>query len=90
MNIIRLLLDWLGWERLSDINKRHEEIIMKLSTLAASLNAVDSKLTEASTEIVSEIQKLRDALGDADIPPEAEAALAAIAAKATALADIVP
>lgn len=90
MSPIRSVLDWLGWERLSETRKRHQEIIMKLSELAASLGAIDSKLTEASTEIVAEIQKLRDALGDVEIPAAAEEALAAISAKATALADIVP
>ena len=90
MNPIRSALDWLGWERVSETKKRHQEIIMKLSELAKSLTAVDTKLSEASTEILLEIQRLKDALGDVDIPTEAEAALAAITAKATALADIIP
>lgn len=87
-------LDWLGFESASESDKkhqqRHKEIIMKLSELAASLTNVDAKLTEASTEILAEIQRLKDALGDVDIPAEAETALAAITAKATALADIIP
>lgn len=85
---------WLGFESASEAEKkqqkRHNEIIMKLSELAASLTNVDAKLTEASTEILAEIQRLKDALGDVDIPAEAETALAAITAKATALADIIP
>lgn len=80
---------WLGFEPASEAAKKHKEIIMKLSELTESLNTIDAKLTEASTEILAEIQRLEDALGDVDIPAEAETALAAITAKATALADII-
>lgn len=90
MKIIRDSLEWLRRWRLSESKKRHIEIMIKLSELAAQLTSIDSKLNEASTEIVAEIQKLKDALGDAELPAEAEAALAAISAKASALADIVP
>lgn len=90
MNPIRSLADWLGWERLSETKQRHEEILMKLKDLAAALTDIDGKLTEAQTEITSEITKLRDALGDVDLSPEAEAALTAIQTKANALADVVP
>ncbi len=71
-------------------NQLNETRNMKLSALQAALEGIEAKLTEAGTEIVAEIQKLRDALGDADIPPAAEAALAAITTKANTLADIVP
>lgn len=81
---------WLPWNRESKQDKQHKEILMKLSELAASLANVDAKLTEASTELLAEIQRLKDALGDAEIPAEAETALAAITAKATALADVIP
>jgi hypothetical protein len=84
------ILDWLGWERLTQTKKRHEEIIMKLSQLATALQSVDGKLTEASTEIIALIQTLRDQLGDVEIPADAEATLTAITTKATALADVVP
>lgn len=90
MKIVRSVLDYLGWERISQTNKRHQEIIMKLSELAASLSTVDAKLTEASTEILAEIQRLKDALGDVEIPADAQASLDAITAKANALADIIP
>lgn len=90
MNLIRSALDWLGWERVSETKQRHKEIIMKLSELAASLSTVDAKLTEASTEILAEIQRLKDALGDVEIPADAQASLDAITAKANALADIIP
>jgi vacuolar-type H+-ATPase subunit E/Vma4 len=90
MNFIRSALDWFGWERLSDTKKRHQQIMSKLSNLAAALTGIDSKLTEAQMEIVAEIQKLRDSLGNVELPPEAEAALASIQAKANALADVIP
>lgn len=62
---------------------------MKLSELTSVLTGIDSKLTEASTELTKLIQDLRDALGDADIPAAAETALNAIQQKAEALANIV-
>lgn len=84
------MVGWLPWNRESKTDKQHKEIIMKLSELAASLTTIDDKLTEASTELLAEIQRLKDALGDADIPAGAETALANITAKATALADVIP
>lgn len=90
MNIIRSALDWIGWDNVTETRTRFKQINMKLSELAAQLTGIDDKLTEASTEIVAEIQKLKDALGDAEIPAEATAALEAISGKASALADIVP
>lgn len=63
---------------------------MKLAQLVIALAAIDTKLTEAQTEIVSEIAKLKAALEDVDIPAEAQTALDNITAKASTLADIVP
>lgn len=90
MNIFRSALDWLGWERLTETKQRHQQILMKLSALAAALAAIDSRLTEAQTEIIAEIQKLKDALGDVELPTDAQAALEAIDTKAKTLADVVP
>lgn len=88
--MLSTILDWLGWERLSATKQRHKDIIMKLSELSAQLAAIDSKLTEAGSEIVTLIQQLRDQLGDVDVPADAAATLDAIKAKADTLANIVP
>lgn len=81
-----LLLGWL-LIRQQDHNKT---ITMKLAQLAAAIAAIDTRLTEAQTEITAEIQKLKDALSDVEVPAEAQAALDAITVKSAALADIVP
>jgi len=92
------MLSILKWVRerkrkptqLDRIERQNEYIIMKLSELAAALAAIEAKLDEAGTEIVDLIKKLQDQLGDVDIPEAASATLAALLAKGTALADIVP
>jgi guanyl-specific ribonuclease Sa len=81
-----LLLGWL----LIQQQRTNQNTTMKLAQLAAALTAIDTKLTEAQTEIVTEIQKLKDALTDVDVPAEAQAAIDAITTKAGTLADIVP
>jgi hypothetical protein len=81
-----LLLGWL----LIRQQQNQSNIDMKLAQLVTALAAVDTKLTEAQTEIVSEIAKLKAALEDVDVPADAQAALDNIAAKAGTLADIVP
>lgn len=90
MNVFRSALDWLGWERLSETRQRHQQLIMKLSELAAALGGIDNRLTKAQTEITTEIQNLRDALSNVELPAEAAAALTALEAKAQALDDVVP
>ena len=64
---------------------------MEISELAAKLTEVHDKLTEAATEIVAEIQALKDAIAAADdVPAEVAALVDSLDAKATALADIIP
>lgn len=63
-----------------------------MATLKERFDAVDASLTEASTELTSELQTLRNELASASVTlsPEAEASLSSVEAKAKALADIVP
>lgn len=63
-----------------------------MPTIEERFDAVDASLTEASSELTAELQKLRDELANASITlsPKAEASLSNIEAKAKALADIVP
>ncbi len=67
-----------------------EVITMKLTELAYQLTVIDSKLTEASTEIVAKIAELQAALDDVDVPETTLELVNAIGDKAAALADIVP
>ncbi len=66
------------------ILNRKLEIIM--DTLETRFTALEAKLDEASSEILAELQDLRDS----GITPEAEAIIARIEAKVTALADVSP
>ena len=54
--------------------------------LQARFDAVNANLQEAATEILAELETLRNMT----LPPEAEASLAAIEAKANALKDVSP
>lgn len=66
-----------------------KEHAMKLSQLTAQLQSVDAQLTKAQGEILAKIDELTAALADMEIPPEAVEALAALAATAQGLDDIV-
>jgi predicted nucleic acid-binding Zn-ribbon protein len=72
-----------------NINRKLDQI---MATLQERFNAIDANLTEASNELTTELTKLRDALANASVtlPPEAEASLANIEAKAKGLADVIP
>jgi len=57
-----------------------------MATVAETLTAIEASLDEAGTEILAEIEKLRGSVLDAN----GIASLDRIAAKAKALADVVP
>ncbi len=57
-----------------------------MPTLQERFDEVNVHLTEAADEIIAELTNLRNMT----LPPEAEASLAAIEAKANALKDISP
>lgn len=61
---------------------------MKLSELLTAVGEVETKLDEASTEILAELEKLRTT--DPDISPEGAAVVERVKTKAQALADIIP
>lgn len=60
-----------------------------MATIEERFTNVETKLNEASTEIVSEIQRLRTELA-AGLTPEADMILTRLESKANELADIVP
>lgn len=66
----------------------NQKITKLMATIDERFDAVEGMLEEASTEIVTLIQELRDQLGT--LTPEQEAKLQAIEASAKGLADIVP
>jgi len=70
------------------LNLKLDKLIMKVSELAAVLEAVRSQIKKASTEIMAKIEALSSS--DPDLSPEALAALSDIKASAKALDDIVP
>ncbi len=71
------------------ISTQGEQIMSALDDLQAKLNTVGAKLDEASAEIVTEIQSLKDQIAGNDLTA-ANATADGLIAKATGLADIVP
>lgn len=57
-----------------------------MANVTERFNTVIAKLTEASAEILAQIEKLKEE----DLSPEGEVALQTIEAKATAMAEISP
>ncbi len=99
MKFIPFLLDWLGWERVSETRARHNQLITLITknhtalmaTLKERLDKIEADLNEGVGEVTSEITLLRDQLANAGtIPADAEATLARIETKAGALKDIIP
>ena len=77
------------------INDRFNQLERIMATdqaaLGTRLDSSNTSLTEAGNEIGAEIAALRQQLSDAgNLTPENEERLAAIEAKAVALADVVP
>lgn len=76
---------------LSAISDLKETIMADQAALAAALQGVTAKLTEASTEINAKLAELQAAIVAAgNTTPAVDAALAEVQALATSLADVVP
>lgn len=99
MKIILSLLDWLGWEQVTETRARHRQIIdiinqqhrTIMATLKERFDQIEADLTEGLGEVTTEITLLREQLSNAgQLPAEAEATLTRIEAKAGALKDIIP
>lgn len=63
-----------------------------MATLQERFDSIDASLNEASSEILAELQRLRDALAAASVTlsPEAEASLVKVERHAKGLADVIP
>ena len=101
------IFEWLGFEPAIEAKKRDEELKQLIEKLMAtvaerfaaiesSIDELSGKQTEALGEITTELQKLRDQLGNT-ITPEADATLGRIETKTAGalavskqLADIIP
>ncbi len=68
------------------INIQLKEILKLMPNLQERLDQINTDLNEAADEIITELTNLRGMT----LPPEAEASLAAIEAKANALKNISP
>lgn len=80
-----------------DLKTTEENIMAKVSTLGATLNAIKAQQEKADAEIRTKlddqkkaIENLTNQLGDIDIPADAQAALEALQVSTQALDDIVP
>jgi hypothetical protein len=63
---------------------------MKVSEIPAFVSSVKDELLKAKTEILDKIQDLENATQDAELSPEATAALNDLKSAAQALDDVVP
>jgi hypothetical protein len=75
---------------LEEIKQILKEIKMTGAEALTAIQAVGTQLQKAQAEIVQKITDLEAALANANLSPEAEAALADLKAKAQGLDDIVP
>ena len=51
--MLAAILDWLGWERVSETTKRHQEIMAALEDALADLKALRLDVTKVRTENAS-------------------------------------
>jgi hypothetical protein len=75
---------------LAEIQKTLKEIAMTGAEALAAIQAVGTQLTKAKDEILAKIAQLEASLANANLSPEAEAALADLKTQAQALDDVVP
>ena len=75
---------------LEEIKTTLKEISMTGAEALAAIQAIGTQLTKAKDEIVAKIAQLEAATANANLSPEAEAALADLKNQAQALDDVVP
>jgi uncharacterized coiled-coil DUF342 family protein len=89
--LLGLVIGWYARGRYSLINQSAlaqllENIMTKVSEVAALINDLRGKVTK----IHQEVQTLKDSLNDVDLPPEAQAALDNLSASLSALDELNP
>jgi uncharacterized phage infection (PIP) family protein YhgE len=94
MNFIRSVLDWFGWERLSDTNKRHNELKELMAKtaeeIAAEIRAAGQQTRKGIDEVLAKIKSLEDIINAGGDLSAIEAAVAELKVTTQALDDIVP
>jgi hypothetical protein len=75
---------------LDEIKQTLKEIQMTGQEALAAIQAIGTQLTKAKDEIIAKIATLEASLANANLSPEAEAALADLKNQAQALDDVVP
>lgn len=86
--LLKFLQDNLGAVTKPDLERTKQTIMAKLSELAGILTAVKDQAVRAKDEILKKIADLETALGDAEIPAEATAALEALKSEVQGIDDI--
>lgn len=93
--LVVLIVLWGVYANACSVNRSKHQIMAKVKDLAGALSdlntkvgAIGSQLTKATGEITAEIETLKSALEDADIPEDAQASLDALTSKVNALAPV--
>ena len=73
-----------------DLDKAVDKIMATVQELNTKLTAINAQLDKATAEIVDEINKLKAALNNVDLPADAQASLDALTTKVQALDDLNP
>lgn len=83
-------IGWWPWRSTSatkqDIENSERKIMAKLNTLGATLSAIADEVDKIGKEVAT----LQASLGDAEIPPAAQAALDRLTAAVKAVDDLNP
>jgi uncharacterized phage infection (PIP) family protein YhgE len=94
MNFIRSVLDWFGWERLSDTNKRHNELKELMAKtaeeIAAEIRAAGQQTRKGIDEVLAKIKSLEDIISAGGDLSAIDTAVAELKVTTQALDDIVP
>lgn len=101
MKLILFLLDWLGWERVSETKARFDELKKLMAKNQTELNEALKALSLQSDKIAAEqakraddlnavIVKLTEQINSGPVTPEVEASLAELQTKFQSLDDTIP
>lgn len=84
---------WFLKPVLSSINHLKRVVAMNQTEVLEALNGVNAtldKIGSETTELLAEVQTLKDTIEAGTVSPEVEAALAAVVARVKAVDDLVP
>jgi len=94
MKNFRELLDWFGWERLSETKQRHQELKDLMAKTAQELADLIKESTAQTrkgiNEVLTKIRNLEDIIANGGDLSAIESAVAELSTATKALDDIVP